>query len=492
MRRTFCCDKEIIFRSYIAMLKRMIIMQALIFSVGQFVVCTTALGGLINITGAEQQVGAEIACKYKEGNVTVEEKRVPVPPQGPSDADLNVSLAHYGVSVEESLASVFSENQVTANGSAYASAVWGQQPADACDVHGGGGSGFALYFTAGPSPAYLNINGQINIDMYRYPDLHPEETFVYVKLSSDDGSGMITIWRKAASGTGGDTSKAIGHGLWLEADKTYLLEAYAESGTVASKDHTDFKSRTASFSFTATIEPTSKVEITGPHAVTLFYPLKKSPKIVLNAQADTPGGEYEWTIFSGEEKLQFVGNNTHEKVVRVKGKAPSEYLSDVVIKVTYTVNSQSYDAFHEMTVQKPTLLKVAEGYPKEPVYRRNDVGQVISYKVLYAFQVFDQLVPAKPITTDRMVVEEERDLCYRNYNVGRIPRRDRDKTNKDGCFDDELELATPNWWPWPLPKDLFMTVNQRFWVEGWPVHPRCQIYHYDYAISEEGSCTGCQ
>jgi len=96
----------------------------------------------------------------------------------------------------------------------------------------------------------FHVNGQIDIDLENYPDLHPDEVYAYVRLSSDVGG---TIWEEGADGTGGDTSLLFGHGLWLEAGKTCLLEAYAESGTVATGAYPLLKSRTASFSFTATV-----------------------------------------------------------------------------------------------------------------------------------------------------------------------------------------------------------------------------------------------
>lgn len=242
------------------MLKRNMIMKTLIAVLAQFILCATTLGGLITMTDAEQQVVAEIGYMSGGVNYTVEKQLVPDPPQGLSNANLSISFAHYGVSVSESLASVFLEDQLTANGSAFASAEWGSQPLGAQDVHGGGGSIFILYFTRDSSPAYFYVNGQIDIDMEDYLSLHPEEVFVYVRLSSDDGSGMTTIWEDASDGTGGDTSIAIDHGVWLEAGQTYLLEAYAESGTVASIDYPGLKSRTASFSFFATIDEGQGVE----------------------------------------------------------------------------------------------------------------------------------------------------------------------------------------------------------------------------------------
>jgi hypothetical protein len=219
--------------------------------VTQFVLCTAAQADLINITGASQQVGGEIGFAVGTTDTPLQSQFDPTNPLGLENADLSVSFSNSGVSLSGSLISVFLGDQVTANGSAFASGVWGSQPGGADDVHGGGASIFSLSFTRESSPAYFYVNGQIDIDVEGYPDLHPEEVFVYVKLSSDDG-GATTIWEETVDGGNGDISIPVAHGLWLDSGKTYLLEAYAESGTMADLIYPGLKSRTASFSFTAT------------------------------------------------------------------------------------------------------------------------------------------------------------------------------------------------------------------------------------------------
>ncbi|MHC4192117.1 MAG: hypothetical protein ACYTBX_14615 [Planctomycetota bacterium] len=236
------------------MLKRKIIVQILIVLLIQCILGTTTLGDLITMTNAEQQVRGKIGYMSGGSDILIEEQLDPDPdPQGLGSADLGVSFADNGVSLSDSLTTVFSGDEVTGNGLAFASAVWGSQPGGADDVHGGGGSGFALYFTRESSPAYFYVGGQIDIDVENDPDHNPEEVVVYVRLSSDDGGGMTAIWEEATDGGSGDISIPVAHGLWLDAGKTYLLEAYAESGTGASVDYPGFKSRTATFSFTTTV-----------------------------------------------------------------------------------------------------------------------------------------------------------------------------------------------------------------------------------------------
>ena len=112
---------------------------------------------------------------------------------------------------------------------------------------------FAFSFTRNSSPAYFYVNGQIDIRIEGAPGDHPEEMFVYVKLSTDDGETVA--WEEVIDGGNGNVSMPFAHGLWLDDGKTYLLEAYAESGVgiYPPSTSTDSQSNSALFSFTATV-----------------------------------------------------------------------------------------------------------------------------------------------------------------------------------------------------------------------------------------------
>lgn len=240
------------------MLKRKIILQILIVLLIQCILGATAFGDSI-MTDAGQAIGAVIGYQYPWGtDNTVEEQLVPDPPQGLSNADLDITLEHYGVSVSASLTSTFSEDQVTADGLSTTSAYWGDQPVfdgdhpdDANDVHGGAGPTFRLYFTEGASPVYVSITGLFNINLDGYASLNPMETRVSMTLS--DGSGII--WHKSLDGTDAQTSKIVGYGLWLETGQNYQFQAFVEAATHASDEHPALHSRTASFSLYVTWEP---------------------------------------------------------------------------------------------------------------------------------------------------------------------------------------------------------------------------------------------
>ena len=220
----------------------------------QFAKVTATSADLVTITNAEQQIGAGIGYQTDGIDHRFIDELIPDPPQGLTDADLNISLAQYGVSVSGSLASVFEDGRFTANGSSTASSEWGNNPSGADDVHGGSGASFTLRFTKGSTPAHLHIIGQTSVSMDRFPNIYPEETFAYVRLSTDDGGTLTRLWQVALDGRDDETSLAFDHGLWLEDDTQYVFEAYSQSGTRTNSEHSELNSRTAGFSLTATVD----------------------------------------------------------------------------------------------------------------------------------------------------------------------------------------------------------------------------------------------
>jgi hypothetical protein len=220
----------------------------------QLVMVTATSADLIKVTNAEQQVGVGIGYQTDGIDHRFIDELIPDPPQGFGDADLNISLAQYGVSVSGSLASVFEEGRFTANGSSTASSKWDDYPSEADDVHGGSGVSFVLHFTKGSTQAYLHITGQISVGMDRYPNLYPEETLVYVRLSTDNGGTLTRLWQVTLDGRDDETSLMFDHGLWLESSQNYVLEAFTETGTTSALEYSELNSRTAAFSMAANID----------------------------------------------------------------------------------------------------------------------------------------------------------------------------------------------------------------------------------------------
>jgi len=238
------------------LLKRKIVVQALLVVVGLLAVGSNAFGDLINMTGAEQQVIGRIGYKdsFVEENL-IKEHYYPETALGLENATLSGSFSNSGYSVSGSLTSDLTsvEDQITANGSAFASAVWGPPTeADWLDVHGGAGSTFTLYFNSGLAPVYFNVSGQLNMTIENESTLHPDESFAYVKLSSDDGNVITEEWSVQRDCSNGNISVPFAQGLLLDYNKNYILEAHTRAGTVAMLGSPSFKSRTTSFSFTAT------------------------------------------------------------------------------------------------------------------------------------------------------------------------------------------------------------------------------------------------
>jgi hypothetical protein len=236
----------------------------------QIAMHATVRADLITLTDAEQFIGAGIGYKTNGIDNRYIDEIIPDPPQGLGDADLNISLAQYGVSLSGSLASVFEDGRFNADGSSIASSNWGNNPYEADDVHGGSGASFVLHFTKVSTQAYLHITGQISVGIDRYPNLHPEETFAYVRLSTDDGGTLMQLWQVALDGGDEETSRTFEHGLWLDSDKNYVLKAYTETGTTSDPDHTELNSHTAAFSLAATVSDSDNTDI---YFLKDYYPL---------------------------------------------------------------------------------------------------------------------------------------------------------------------------------------------------------------------------
>ncbi len=216
---------------------------------GQLIVGSVATGNPITITDAEQQVGSGIGYTINQVPYVAVEELDPSVPQGIGNANLNVSIAElaYSASGAAFLTSLFGADQITVNGSTDVSATWLTPPTDADDIHVGAASSFLLRFVAESSLEQLNINGEIEVGLVAYPDLHPEETFTYVRLSSLG----TPLWEERLDGTDTETSMVISYSQMLAPGQEYLLEAYAESGTMADSGHPGSKSRSSSFNFTS-------------------------------------------------------------------------------------------------------------------------------------------------------------------------------------------------------------------------------------------------
>lgn len=243
--------------------------------------------------------------------------------------------------------------------------------------------------------------------------------------------------------------------------------------------------------FTVIIEkPECNVKIIGSPAIVIYEPALSSPKVILDTITDPPSGNYEWTILSGQDKVRFVGNTNSESAV-IQGIAPSEENNDVAIKVTYMIESQICEATHYITVQKPTLLKVLDGYPKTEV-QYNNTGKIVDYTTTYGYQVMDQLNPANPIYAKMKATELIQIVCANQWYVYLTSIYFRSiLTNDLGIFEDELQPPLKRFGP-PIPVNLLCKYQQRIEVAGWPMDIRCLIYYYDHATSEEGICGKCK
>ena len=399
------------------MLKRKIVVQTLVIVVVLLTIGPNTLGALIDMTDAEQQVEGEIGYTIEPISHTAAIDFDPTNPKDVGDADLDVSLDSIGVILSESLTTIFSGDQVTAEGTAFASAVWGSQPTGADDVHGGGGSIFKLYFTRKSAPTNFQVNGQIVIDLENYLGLHPDEVFAYVRLSSDDGGGMTTIWEEAANGESGDISVPFAHGHWLETGKIYLLEAYTEAGTMAEPGNSGFKSRMASYSF-ATATESLDIDWIGMTSSKQFrdgVPQGLDPwSLDIWVRVVDPGALHHIDITKPGESDPFV--TLYEEIVSVEWgwDSQGDYPSLLLLRAVYPEGTYKFD-FRDSEGGLIKSLNIAysdlPGEPTEPVefiYPSTDGQTGVSIN-----PTFEWSVSISPDAGDAlMTVVENDDLNY--------------------------------------------------------------------------------
>lgn len=247
------------------------------------------------------------------------------------------------------------------------------------------------------------------------------------------------------------------------------------------------------FAYFIGIEHDSKpltVEIVGPSSAVVSNLTDRKTRVrppsleaVVTSGVRFKGGKYEWTILSGEDKVQLMGDAWDNRIVKVQPIKESSTLNDVMIGASYTVGGQTSYGDHFMTVLKPIALELLW---EETKTKLNKDRQIIDYATTYWYRAIDQLV--QPISVEGMYVREALELLpgY-TYDPGKV-KEWTDYTDPSGIFRDCLEPDIPrNLFGQPkgaIPLDYYVSLKQTIFVEGWDVATRRLTYHYNKATSE--------
>jgi len=225
------------------MVKRMMIMQALIAALAQLTLAGTALG--MSTFNAEQEVRARIRYYDEDATEYIGDQEFhDVSPPGLGDVDLSASAAAFSSSASASLISVFAGDGVTVDGSTMSAAAWGPvfPPGDPVSLNGNSQSRFWLRFTPGPSAAYIHIDAWLSVGVVGDLSLHPESARTWVRLERVDDGVPTLMWEGALDGTDTQTSVSVGDVLSLDGGEEYVLVALAEStaplgGNIPTQSH---------------------------------------------------------------------------------------------------------------------------------------------------------------------------------------------------------------------------------------------------------------
>ena len=206
--------------------------------------------GTVLLNDVEQQVGAGFGYQIDGVNHDFAEREDFAEDHGGGDAELGVSYEPGGFPFESSsqLSSSFLTEGVTISGDATASAEWQERGDDIDEIHGGSGSSFSMTLVPVIDVAQISVSGRLDIEITGEPELHGEETFVYVRLTEmeDDGSPVL-LWEVVLSGDDSERSVILNHLQGLLKGRSYRFEIIAESGTMANENHALEKSRSASY-----------------------------------------------------------------------------------------------------------------------------------------------------------------------------------------------------------------------------------------------------
>lgn len=237
-----------------------------------------------------------------------------------------------------------------------------------------------------------------------------------------------------------------------------------------------------------------------PEFVVQYQPIHKSPVETLTAQANQPGGAYQWEIIQGQDKARLFPEYGQETKIQVL--APSKERNDVIVKVTYhSPDGKTAEAFKTLTVKRPFGVSIVDW----KLIGKNYLGEIIGtnnkitpywyyYRYEYTMQVCDQF--GDPIEKRGIPWNEERTYACREHPeklTGRPEPRDKAETDDLGQFPDNLTFGyeiTGKKEP-KNPEDFLKKVQQVFKVGGHMLLDEgkfCQTYEKESAWSTPGEC----
>jgi hypothetical protein len=307
------------------------------------------------------------------------------------------------------------------------------------------------------------------------------DAYVYSILPGDqrtiDGAGFVHDSDTYQNdGTTIVTTEAV-----LQAGQRYsvLAQVYAHAGAYIG-GYGDSLAEVSITQVSIRFRQPPHVKVTVPPFLVLFNPSTWSPKDWLVAQANPPGGTYQWTIVNGQDKVRLL-SVTGDRV-QVQALAPSGDWNDVTIKVTYTHGLQTGEATGQLTVRKPTSLRITK-------YRESHWNPGWVYQVYYLEQVYDHL--NQPLDVEGLTVSENRTKICSNYPSTISFDSGSNTTNARGAFLDQLSLPVLPLWK-PYPPDFVIKVQQLSFLGGWHLGTFCQTYGSTTATVQPGACGSCK
>jgi hypothetical protein len=189
------------------------------------------------------------------------------------------------------------------------------------------------------------------------------------------------------------------------------------------------------------------------------------------------GGTHDWYIVSGLIELD--PNGFWTGVVPTGG---SSALNDTEVKVVYTLNGHCCEAYHKMTVLKPTSVTLDTSLNTTFT---NGTGHIYKYQTSLKYHVNDQFGDLMDDDELSTADESVSSFCC-NYSLNDVTWKHGSGSIAEGCFQDNLGLEMTPY----IPSDFIWKINQIITVHDCVIRNNCLFLYFDHGEALSGNCSG--
>jgi len=260
--------------------------------------------------------------------------------------------------------------------------------------------------------------------------------------------------------------------IWLKGPcdtRTYDLTFYYHNGaqTILTSGDTDLEAVEV-WTLNIELEPAT-VFITGIKPLTMksVIDINDSPAVTLGAYGNPPGGAYQWSIISGSDKVNVIGNTTGQ-FLTLRPVSESASKNDIEVSVEYKTSEGEARYNANLTSHKPGSVRLLSKNT-EFINRANESG----YTTTRLYMVLDQFGERFPL--GKLFMDEDLIPIYNPYNTDF--REKTTWTDEYSIYPDGYTLL------WPgregVPHDYEAQVRQKVRADGYQVLDHVLVWKWD-------------